>query len=156
MNIIDYPLIKLFYTIFGLTVADIAKATGEHEMVIATAVYKDLKLTEADRLTYDKVPLQERIKIFDLERIKAFQVRYTLLESRLLTRMQEILESVPDDAVTPQMLSTLSKTLVTLRAPIFRDSYDDDIMVRKSAVDCEAQARAAINRLDELRARRVA
>ena len=156
MNIIDYPLIKLLYTVFGFTVEEIARALCEHVVIIETAVRKDLKLTEADRLTYDKVPLQERLKIFDLERMKAFQVRYAMLESELLAKMQSYMNSMQDEMVTPQVLNSLAKTLVTLRAPVFKDYDTEDALVRKSAVDCEAQARAAITRLDELRKKRAA
>ena len=156
MNIIDYPLIKLLYTVFGLTAKEIATALGEYEAIIDVAIRKDLGLTEADRLTYDKVPLQERLKIFDLERMKAFQVKYTLLEAQLLGGIQRVLNTVDEDALSPQTLNSLARTLNLLRAPVFKDYDTEDALARKSALDCESQARAAIARLDEIRAKRKA
>lgn len=155
MKSLDYQLIRLLFVVFSMDVEEIAAQLNENVHVVRLAVFSDMKLKVEDREAYESMPLQERVKVFDLERLQAFQARYVILESTILGKVQSLLASMDDDVLNPSTLSSLAKTLQTLRAPVYKEYDTEDLELRKSAKDCEAQAKLAIERLDQIRAQRL-
>lgn len=152
---LDYGLVRLFYTVLGMDNKAIADTLRVHPEVVALAIQQDLKLTEKDREACSNMTTQEKLRVFDVERVLLFASRYAVIEAQLLDKVAYCLQGVTEESITPKDLRTLAAVVTSLRQPIYGKNEDvEQLYSAESAQSCEQRARDAIAKLDEMRARR--
>lgn len=152
---LDYGLVRLLYTVLGMDNKAIADTLRVYPEVVTLAIQQDLKLTEKDREAYSNLTTQEKLRVFDAERVLLFASRYAVIEAQLLDKVAHCLQGMTGESITPKDLRTLSAVVTSLRQPIYGKSEDvEQLYSAESAQSCEQRARDAIAKLDEMRARR--
>lgn len=152
---LDYGLIRLLYTVLGMDKKAIAEALGVYQEVVTLVIQQDLKLTPRDQEPYKTLTTQERLRVFDAERIILFSSRYAVIESQLLDKVACCLQGMAEESITPKALRTLAAVVSTLRQPVYGKNEDvEQLCSAESAQSCEQRAREAIAKLDEMRAHR--
>lgn len=152
---LDYGLVRLLYTVLGMDNKAIADTLRVYPEVVALAIQQDLKLTEKDREAYSNLTTQEKLRVFDVERVLLFASRYAVIEAQLLDKVAYCLQGMTEESITPKDLRTLAAVVTSLRQPIYGKNEDvEQLYSAESAQSCEQRARDAIAKLDEMRARR--